>query len=732
MSSPEAPPAEHQNPPAAFYGRFSSHNQHESSIVDQLRQSRNLVERLGYSLPGGFEYSDHAVSGTKLNRAGLDQLLKDAKARKFTLVVVHSLSRLGRESIITMPILKKLIMEYEIRFVSVSESFDSNSANWIMIATMYGLQDEQYVQALSDNVFRGQEGAVLNRYSVGDYRFGYRSVPSADGAMRGRGRNAKCRMDYQIDPEQAAWVQQIFQWYVEERRTISWITRELNDRNAPKDHRATTPHWTPQQVAGLLSSRKYIGIWPWGEKRNKRLPSTGQIIQVTRPVSESSVWTRQRPELRLISDEVFEAAQARRKVHLEQATRRRGEGGKLQGRVTDTDTQHLLAGLFQCQICQRFFHTAGAHAKYMACSGSKYKICPCRTMVPRALAEKRILEAVGTVIKSNADWLRQIIDFTQEEITRATREQPCQLVSLTQQLTAVNQKIERLLNLAETTDDPSLNSRLSQRRREQESLQRELQHLQRDQSQIPQLPTADWVVEQIGRLDQILKSGTPAATQALHQLLDGPILMEQVPHEDRERCHYRGRMRIRIGRLVVHPGSQIPEVTQTSTADGDLIQEVLLEFREAMKIEQQAALAWELYTAQRPIKEIAKTLGISKARMTVILKFAAAERGETWLDGRARRAASPESTRPPTRGDQQAPKILELYQQGMLLGEIATRVGMNQATVHTFLVKWHQDQGLPHLDGRTRRKHLELKSVRNRPDAARPSSAAATAQTPPS
>lgn len=697
-------------PIAAFYGRFSSLNQSDTSIEDQLRLGREKVESMGFHLPSDLEYADRAVSGTKLRREGLDQLLADAKAKKFDLIVVHSLSRLGRESIITMPILKKLIVELEIRFISVAESFDSDSKDWMMLATLYTLQHENYVAELSKNVHRGQEGTILDGHSVGDHRFGYQSVPSPTGEMRGRGRNAKPRMVYQIDAEQAEWVKQIFTWYVEERRTDSWISRELNRRNAPKDHRATTPDWKPDQVVGVLTSRKYIGEWPWGLKRNKRMPSTGQIIQVPRPESETRKWLRQRPDLRLISDDVFFAAQERREKNVEQVAPKRDAAGQLRGPVASRNAHHLLAGLFKCRSCGRLFHTAGAKTKYMACSGYKYTICNCKTMVARQLAQKLILDAVGTVIKSNSAWLQQIVEFTKFEIQSAAKQNPSRLISLSQQLNAVGQKIERLIDRLETTDDPGIEGRLAQRRREKEGLQRELQELHRQQADIPTIPTAEWVELQLRRLDQVLRSGTPAATHALHNLLDGPILMEEIPHEDRQRCHFRGTLRIRIGRLVVERGSEIPEVQAASTGDPDLVQELTIEFREPSKTEEQAAIAWEMHLADRPIKDIAKAMNVSRARMTAILKFAAEERGVEWVDGRARRATLPDSTRPPTLGDQKSEQVMVLFHQDKLLGEIATLLALDRNIVTAVVAKWHRQRGLPVPDGRTRRKRLETKS----------------------
>ena len=80
-----------------------------------------------------------------------------------------------------------------------------------------------------------------------------------------------------IDPETADWVRRIFKWFVVERRGQSWIAKELNRLQAPKDHRSTTKHWTHQLVTALLERSKYIGLWHWGENKNVVNPLTGQV-----------------------------------------------------------------------------------------------------------------------------------------------------------------------------------------------------------------------------------------------------------------------------------------------------------------------------------------------------------------------------------------------------------------------------------------------------------------------
>ena len=60
----------------ALYARYSSDNQRDASIADQLRVCRAYAERQGWSICE--EYTDHAVSGATLLRAGFQALMRDA------------------------------------------------------------------------------------------------------------------------------------------------------------------------------------------------------------------------------------------------------------------------------------------------------------------------------------------------------------------------------------------------------------------------------------------------------------------------------------------------------------------------------------------------------------------------------------------------------------------------------------------------------------------------------
>ena len=56
-----------------IYARYSSDNQREASIADQLRICRAFAERHGWTIGDG--YSDHAVSGATLLRPGFQSLM---------------------------------------------------------------------------------------------------------------------------------------------------------------------------------------------------------------------------------------------------------------------------------------------------------------------------------------------------------------------------------------------------------------------------------------------------------------------------------------------------------------------------------------------------------------------------------------------------------------------------------------------------------------------------------
>ena len=117
------------------------------------------------------------MSGTKRERDGLNKMIAAAQEGKIKTLYLYSLSRLGRESVITLPLLKQLVYVHNVRVISVTDGIDTDRDNWELIAAIMSIVHERFIKDLADSVLRGQEGNVLARYSNGDYCLGYRSVP---------------------------------------------------------------------------------------------------------------------------------------------------------------------------------------------------------------------------------------------------------------------------------------------------------------------------------------------------------------------------------------------------------------------------------------------------------------------------------------------------------------------------------------------------------------------------
>jgi DNA invertase Pin-like site-specific DNA recombinase len=106
---------------AAVYARVSTLDQQPEN---QLRDLRDYCGRRGWELR---EYVDHGVSGAKERRPALDQMRTDARRRRFDVLVVWRLDRLGRN-------LKHLILTLDeftslgVAFVSLGEGIDATTA----------------------------------------------------------------------------------------------------------------------------------------------------------------------------------------------------------------------------------------------------------------------------------------------------------------------------------------------------------------------------------------------------------------------------------------------------------------------------------------------------------------------------------------------------------------------------------------------------------------------------
>ena len=105
---------------AAIYARVSTL---EQNCDNQTLELRKYVEARGWTAQ---EYVDRGVSGSKDKRPALDALLKDAKRRRFDVLVCWRLDRLGRNLRHLITLLDDL-QALGVAFVSLAEGIDATT-----------------------------------------------------------------------------------------------------------------------------------------------------------------------------------------------------------------------------------------------------------------------------------------------------------------------------------------------------------------------------------------------------------------------------------------------------------------------------------------------------------------------------------------------------------------------------------------------------------------------------
>src|SRR6516165_9705220 len=104
----------------AIYARVSTLDQEPEN---QLAELRRYVEARGWT---AVEYVDHGVSGSKESRPALDALVRDAKRRRFDVLVCWRLDRLGRNLKHLITLLEEL-QSLGVAFVSLAEGIDATT-----------------------------------------------------------------------------------------------------------------------------------------------------------------------------------------------------------------------------------------------------------------------------------------------------------------------------------------------------------------------------------------------------------------------------------------------------------------------------------------------------------------------------------------------------------------------------------------------------------------------------
>ena len=135
----------------AIYARISTDNLGQD-VDRQLHEVRAYCERMEYEVVD--EYVDEGFARTTRNRPALDKLIKDARQRKFKLVVSDELSRFAGTPALLLNLLEELKL-WNVNLVSVKEGIDTSTPMGEMVATMLSAISKMELFNISHRVKSG-------------------------------------------------------------------------------------------------------------------------------------------------------------------------------------------------------------------------------------------------------------------------------------------------------------------------------------------------------------------------------------------------------------------------------------------------------------------------------------------------------------------------------------------------------------------------------------------------
>jgi site-specific DNA recombinase len=364
---------------AAIYARYSSDRQSDASIEDQVRLCEEQAKREGY---GVVETDvDRAVSGASMLRPGLQALMADALAGRFTVLIAEALDRLSRDQADVAAIYKRLSFA-GVRILTLSEG-------WIeeLHVGLKGTMNQLFLKDLAAKTRRGLRGRVEAGFSGGGNAYGYRVIRrlKSDGDL--------ATGEREIHPDEARIIQRIYGEFAAGHSPQS-IAQGLNRDQIPGPRglqwRDSAIRGHRQRGTGILNNELYLGRLIWNRLRYVKDPSTGK--RVSRPNDPADWITTEVPDLRIIDDALWVKVKTRQEaLDATPAV----QGIKASRFWERRRPDHLLTGLVYCACCGGPLAAVGRD--YLAClAARKLDTCSARKGIRRSVLEGVVLDLLKT------------------------------------------------------------------------------------------------------------------------------------------------------------------------------------------------------------------------------------------------------------------------------------------------------------------------------------------------
>lgn len=378
----------------AAYCRVSTEKEAQiDSLEKQIEFFNEFTKKNGYELYK--LYADEGISGKQIkHRKQFQQMMQDAKAKKFDKVVVKDVSRFARNTVDLLQSVRELkSYNVQVDFLNNGEVMEGGSE---FILTILGAMAQQESANMSKRVKFGKD-ITAQKGRVPNLVFGYDKIPNE-------------RYTLKINEEEAKIVKEIFENYVYKGIGTTKIAWDLNDRGIRT--KKTKSKWVQTSIVRMLKNPIYTG-----RVTNKKSEVTDFITGTRKDLPEEEWIVVERPEIRIISDELFNRTQ--------EILAQRSNEFKLNNKREKTE--YVFSTLIYCKHCgysfrriKRKYKEDGPEYVRWVCSGRNsmgVNHCPNTTVID----EEELLNAIKTYLKSIIKNKKNFMKAVEKEFEKITK-----------------------------------------------------------------------------------------------------------------------------------------------------------------------------------------------------------------------------------------------------------------------------------------------------------------------
>lgn len=264
------PAAESNYYKTAVYVRLSIENSGKDDDGDSIENQTGICKEYIAEHPDlklYDVYEDNGKKGTHFDRPEFQRMMEDVKSGKVQCILVKDLSRFGRDYIEAGQYLEKIFPFLGVRFISITDGYDSltsDDAEGALMIPLKNMMNDVYAKDISRKIItsfraRQEKGEYLPAFPP----YGY--VKSKTRAYR-----------YEVDEKTAPYVKMIFEWKAA-GVSHSEICKRLNDMGAVTPakrkvelgiwHAEKYKHtiWYGRTIIDILKNATYTGTLVYGK-----------------------------------------------------------------------------------------------------------------------------------------------------------------------------------------------------------------------------------------------------------------------------------------------------------------------------------------------------------------------------------------------------------------------------------------------------------------------------------